>query len=391
VDMENWYVFLMHACWKSVFVQRHACNSLQKLAWAFNDGFQERLYWAGGIRAIINAASLEPGSTDLQVSCLPLLEDSIRFNRRTAHVSGTLGGIDAVARALRTFPRSRNIQKLTSALSSHCDFSPDNMERVLSVGGIQLIARAMKLHYWDPEVMFRAGRGISSPTRNWKVANMVVKYIGFDFLVQAMRDHMRSYRVGQEIMQATRNIQLIGQTFRQGFVDAGLLDMIVPTMQAEINERGTQAIGSTNIAILAYWNTTHRQMLGEAGAVEMVLDGMTRWKDQHNGWLGELTFSDIWPVVQAGTQALWALTLDNTANQHAFTEAGGIEILANSIRSRPHDLFVKSYGCSTLASIVANNVSFQGSVLRLGVSLCPIPLEQWLYLGPEVLQQLGRN
>lgn len=308
----------------------------------------------GMISAAVQAMKRHPKVAWVQVACGNALESVALFNRAQSLAVRDADAIQAVINALRQFPMNKEVQKLTACLSSFNDYAPENRPIILQKGGIDLIFTAMKNFYNDSEVLFRTGCAISATSGDQGVAAAIAADDNIPFLMQMMRDHLKSYRVGQEIMQATRNLMMFDtpdRSHREVLLRNGFAKAALDTIKAEMHERGTPTIGSTNLGLLAHKNKTLQDQLLADGAVETILKAMNKYSVLDTSGYGGITTSDVWPTLPSASQAIWCLARNNSAVQARLVEAGAISLFVRLMKAYPTDLRILGYCCAALAEM----------------------------------------
>jgi len=353
---------------------------------------QNLAHRAGLITGAVKAMRRHQDALHVQILAAQSLEAIALFNRETSLAVADAGAIEAVVDLLRKYPMHPEVQKLTACLSSFNDFVPENRPRIRAAGGIELIFLAMRNHYNNPDVLFRTGCAISATSGDAGVAEAMAANDGIPFLVQMMRDHLKSYRVGQEIMQATRNMQHIDAKYREELLRNGFVDAALDTIRGEMHERGTPTIGSSNLALVAFRNATLQNELLEKGAVELVLEALDRYTEKDLRGYGGVSTSFVWPTVPSANQALWSIAEDNAAAQERIVAASGIERIVAALKTYPDDGGIQMTGCFALITIVASNKTRQQ--LAMGLDPPRRCQDQLLTRPPalvaENLRQLGR-
>mmetsp|Transcript_35006 Transcript_35006/g.81213 ORF Transcript_35006/g.81213 Transcript_35006/m.81213 type:complete len:426 (+) Transcript_35006:35-1312(+) len=376
--------------------QINSCNYLHQRTANRGSEVQDLAEWLGAVPELVKAMRAHTTDVSVQCACGHALEAVSTFNRKTSLAMADAGAIEAVVNALRNFPLDRNVQMMTAALSAFNDLAPENRPRILDAGGVELVMTAMVNHYHDGGVLFRTGCAISATSGDQGVADAIADFRGngTEFLMQMMRDHLGSWRVGQEIMQATRNMMHIDVKHRERLLRAGFVKAAVDTIRSEMHERGTPSIGSTNLAMLAYHNRTMQDAIAAEGAIELILHGMERWfnidRSDYGGW----TTSQVWPLLPSSLQALWTLSWENPLVQGLIVEGEGLSIIGKTMGAHTQDMRIQRYGCATLAALAKSNVSIRDAAVMFELpGWCKMHLKgnSVLELSEDILRgELGR-
>jgi len=320
------------------------------------------------INVAVAAMARHPDDLYVQASCGRALETIALFNRDQSLAVADAGGIQAVIDALKANPGSEMIQMMTGCLSSFNDFAPENRPIILRAGGVDLILKAMRNFYHHPRVLFRTGCAISATSGDVGVAEALAAEA--EFLVKQMRDHRFSWRVGQEIMQATRNMMLTDPEHRSTLIQVGLPAEVLATVSAEMHERGTPDVGGTNMALLCHGNKTMQDYLVEEGALDLLIQARLRYSAQDSSGFGGITAGEVWPILKSSTQALWALAVNNTDVQDIMLKRQVDGNIINGIIQNQADRVVMAYGCATLRLLAARPGALSTILGRLPNEWC---------------------
>mmetsp|Transcript_52906 Transcript_52906/g.106137 ORF Transcript_52906/g.106137 Transcript_52906/m.106137 type:complete len:303 (-) Transcript_52906:44-952(-) len=244
------------------------------------------------------------------------------------------------------------------------DFQEENRIRMREAGGIKLLLDACGIngtHYSDAQAQFEVWCAFSSYHQNDSYAEFK-RLGGIESAVAIMRDHAKSYRVREEILQCTKG--MLGKAlYRKFFLEAGFLDALLEALHEDRGDPQVLALGFDSLRMLIETDAATRATVASKGAVGLVLQALrdhsealtnTRRAGDTQHVYGSLNDA-LYNVPGSAAEVLSALALGGEAPQREMLEGGVVDQLSLSIavtRGRVQGLRTWHGSCATLQALL---------------------------------------
>mmetsp|Transcript_90793 Transcript_90793/g.282876 ORF Transcript_90793/g.282876 Transcript_90793/m.282876 type:complete len:431 (-) Transcript_90793:46-1338(-) len=293
------------------------------------------LMWLGGMDACARAVRRFPLDKSLQGSCLNCLGSISLFNPETSVYAGTLGAPQLTVQAMRTHNMA-----LGGTLGCFNDFNFENRVRMRLAGGVKLMLEQSGVNgtlYWDAGAQFSNWCGFSSYHDKGSYAEFR-DLGGIESIIQVMKDHGKSYRVREEILQCTKGMAGMA-VYRVALVEAGFLEILLQSFKEDSADPQVVALGFDTLRMLVETNETVRMTAVRMGFAEAALaalqvhsSALLNTRAGHDKQHVYGTFNDeMYNVPGAATGVLSALVLAGAELQEHLLDAGVVDQLATSM------------------------------------------------------------
>jgi len=323
--------------------QIRGCNMLADFGW--NDPESKTpLMRVGAIDRAIAAVKHFHGDTEVEHQCLNSVAALNLYNRETSLYAADLGVIElTVDFWKRNFDDPKH--NIANYFGCYQDYAPENRERMREAGAIKMIFDACGeggKHFWDAGSQFSCWCAFSSfhTDLNYKE---FVRLDGLRHLHATFRDHPKSYRVREEILQAAKGICAY-KAYRAVLAEMGFVELLTDAVQTEGDDPQVQALGLETLRMFIDANASLRSMVVAKGGVNTtfqtlekhaakLLNTRAAWDSQNvYGTLND----DQYCVPGAAAEIVYSLALDSLETQRAMLELGAVKRLDTAIVDTMH-------------------------------------------------------
>jgi len=342
----------------------------------------------GAIDVIIAALKRFHKDKQVEKACLNTLAALSLFNRPVSVRVGNLGGVEMTADFWE-----RNFDDPDSNVANYfgCyqDLVMENRERMRMAGAIRMMFEACGeggRHFWDASAQFSVWCGFSS-FHSIENYNEFRRLGGMRHTYVAFRDHAKSYRVREEILQAMKGI-CASRANREDLVKEGFFELLVSALKEQKRDPQVQALGLEVLRLFIDSNTTLRASLAEADGVSHVLDVLhihsSQLLDTRASWDNQNVYGSMndhmYNVPGAASEILYSLAKD-AETRKAMLEALAIKRIEATIwavQSRIEVVKVRTWfaACQTLR-LLRNEAEDAGQEVELQRALRASSCPEW--------------
>mmetsp|Transcript_90796 Transcript_90796/g.282888 ORF Transcript_90796/g.282888 Transcript_90796/m.282888 type:complete len:302 (-) Transcript_90796:157-1062(-) len=220
------------------------------------------------------------------------------------------------------------------------DFCPENRVRMRLAGGVKLMLEQSGVNgtlYWNAGAQFSNWCGFSSYHDKDSYVEFR-EFGGIESLIQVMKDHGKSYRVREEILQCTKGMAGMA-VYRVALVEAGFLDILLQSLKEDSGDPQIVALGFESLRLFVESNESVRMTVARMGFAEEALAALqvhssallnTRAGHDRQHVYGTRN-EEMYNVPGAATEVLSALVLTGAELQDRLLNAGVVDQLARSI------------------------------------------------------------
>lgn len=276
----------------NVNVQTQGCQSLTQQIQPMNRELvgaprgmevQDGIIMDRGDIMAIRAMYKFPLDMDLQMNCMDTLAALAQLNCGAVMVLGRHGAVEAMTRAIQSFPTNKEMLMKVSNLNVLTDFMcPDaavNLKRMSQTTVIDDVLNSFDRYYYDPNVMESSlsmvGNACSLANINYHMVNR--GYL--ERVSQLMKDFSTNEKVSRlrgQIVWLILKCFMSSPWHRNRLADSGMIKEIAETMRSAIQMEPTDLVDNKNmflnalktLKVFALSNSTHREVALETGVLE---------------------------------------------------------------------------------------------------------------------------
>jgi hypothetical protein len=264
---------------------------------------------------------------------------------------GTLGGVAALAAAMKAHPENAQVQATCSvALDVFCNLLPDNQAKAHAAGAVQLIAAALTAFRADADTLYRLTGALASVCFD-RASNIATAAdcSAVEALIDGMRAHPADYGVQKQVIRVLGVLATIPPDAPPSSrptrhvctkaAHAGAFGTIVAAMQVHPAKAGLQFLSCLAVGNICC-DDENRLKAGAAGAINAVIAALRR----HGADAG---------VQRYGCMAIQYLTKDLRVNQTRAARDGALAAAMQAMRTHAADAAVVYAGAGALCNVVA--------------------------------------
>mmetsp|Transcript_92446 Transcript_92446/g.270612 ORF Transcript_92446/g.270612 Transcript_92446/m.270612 type:complete len:512 (+) Transcript_92446:87-1622(+) len=294
----------------------------------------------GAIDAAIAALKFHKGDASVEGPCYNGIAALSLYNREVSLRVGELGGVEMTLDYWRrNFDNPRAV--VANYFGCYQDFAPENRARMRAAGAIRLMFEACGeggRHFWDAQAQFSVWCGFSS-FHTKENHEEFARQGGARHTYVVFRDHAKSYRVREEILQATKGV-CAHRSVREELAKEGFFELLAGAVREEAKDPQIQALGLETLRTFVDSNATLRAGLVAEGGIGMalraldvhapsLLDTRASWDSQNV--YGSLN-DDQYNVPGAAAEILYSMALEPDARK-SMIEANAVQRIDAAIKA----------------------------------------------------------
>lgn len=320
--------------------QIQGCNVLSHFGWNVPES-KEPLMRLGAIDLAVFALKRFQHDRMVEDPCINSMAALSLYNRPVSLRVGELGGVEMTANYwIRNFDDPRAV--VANYFGCYQDYSPENRERMRKAGAIRLAFDACGeggKFFWNANVQFSCWCGFSSFHSEENHAEFR-RLGGMRHTYVVFRDHGKSYRVREEILQAMKGICAY-RANRDDLAKEGFMDLLADAVKTEKRDPQIQSLGLETLRMFVESNVTLRSRLIELGGVDFAFAALemhaAKLIDTRSTWDSQNVYGELndnqYNVPGGAAEILYSLVKHGPETREAMVASGAIGKLDAAIEA----------------------------------------------------------